>query len=247
MIYFDFEESFLVAGLIIIMLVIGWFTLSLILRQQRKMLFLHPGWIMVTLPVIYGVSTPFFILIGKAKRFGLNPDLLGFYNFNNVLQIMLMYTITLLGFFVAQGFISTINSPVATKQKGRMINGRGDWFLTKTASKVLTFLLLCIVSLGCVSMISYYSHFGGIKEFLSINRVIRYQELHDLGMYSTFNAFFSIGFLVYTYRLVTSKETSRSNWLLMVLLFSFYFFQQTITGSRLGVTTLALGIGFVVF
>lgn len=120
-------------------------------------------------------------------------------------------------------------------------------FSNKKAKIILNTITLLLLVIGFFSLIQFTVKLGGIKEILLSNRSEKYSNMSDLGVNSYYVSIFKLAIFIYTYVLLKLTSSIKFKNIFIILTFIIYSFIGVITGSRLNIVILFLGILYLVY
>lgn len=234
-----------VIGSTLMLALVGAFNLWLISRHQRKLRFLHPGWVLVGVTVFYGLPVPLFWIVAPDVLYELSPSFLRHYNPDVFLFIILLFVTSLAGFWFGEFFIWS-TAVVRRRARGNIWHS-AKVMLRKAA--LMRILITLGVLVGGFLFWSYYRPVGGFISFISYD--LRRDAFHDLTQMSAgalhYGRIFQSVFVFFGLHILTQgKHRSLYDYILSVILCS-YIFLSLLRGTRLEIITLSLGTMFLVY
>lgn len=239
------NKRFDVFILITIIILIALTTLHLIKKQQKKIAFIHPGWILVIVSSIYALFVPIAYLFLGDDLYKAYIDVSNNFQEDYFIKIIGMYTILLLSFLYSQGLIIIISK---IKQRSKYYSGRAVKInsvkpIKKHANKIVTVVLLII---GVYLIYIRFNAVGGFVSAITLSRRDLADAIADTGLFSRYEYFFQGFFILNLSSILTehSKKTPKIAFIISLISYTLYLL---LMGVRLNIIVLLLGLFFVLY
>ena len=226
-------------ALLIIFISIAIVALWLLNAHQKRLEFVHPGWILVITILFYGLPTPLVWVVNAAALLDIAPELVGRDDQEAIFSVLLMYVLSLVGFVSAQALIFFQDDK----------NRRSHRSVVRSNTVRATPIRFAIAVCGVVGLYLFYLNYqkvGGYIAFLSFGSRSDAVELLSIEEgYTRYQLVFLAMFVLWISLACIVRNRRRS----IILAISAFVYALVIlsTGSRLPVLVLSLAMLFVVY
>lgn len=236
--------------IVLLFVVITIFTLIMLKSYQRRVSFIHPGWILVIVNSLYGLFVPVaYILLGD-NLYQVYVGVARYFNSTNFIKIIWMYLIISTSFLYSQGLISlaskiypnniNVNKRIDTNSDFKQIN--------RLAIKIISSVLFIV---GVYLIYLRFSVSGGLLSAFSVSRRDLAANLADSGVFTRYEYFlqpFFIISLLYILKIEKYKKLKlrreRFFFRFTLLTYIMYLF---LVGIRLNIIVLTLGLFYILY
>lgn len=237
----DIYEKTILILLLVISLVILIVNFLLIKNNQRKLQYLHPGWLLNLLIAFYGLTTPIYILFNSKDYFKMNSNFINLYSFEKFSFILILYILVLLIFsFSELVLLYYLKKQPSAKMEGlKNLKGWEKQSIRASVKVLLTLLILII--LYNISLL------GGFNSNAIIDKVTRYETLEESGTTIPYTPLYQVIFLFWFYHLVKYNLWSNKNKIMYWATFMLFTFFILYMGTTLQILLVVLGKIFILF
>lgn len=210
--------------------------LILIFFQQRQLNFIHPGWVLCAVLSFYGLAPGIYIIESLEKQAPLMGTLDRHFTTAAFEGTLELYLCAILGFFLAQLCVQTLQSIRIPHLTGFM---QERWAFSGASF----FAGIALLIIGVYIMTLHYGRVGGLGAFMAYElRRDAYADLVESSVFSRFQLVFHSAFVLMVLSLFTTKQGRsfrlRSLSLLLVGYLGFIF----LTGNRLETIVVSIGV-----
>ncbi|PTF26107.1 hypothetical protein BUY19_12525 [Staphylococcus cohnii] len=226
--------------LVLLLIIFGSLILNFIyflftINNQKKINYLHPGWLIIAVLFLYGQVTPIYVLFVQVEDIN-NHLFIRLFNFDYFIEIYLMYVLTTLLFFIVDLiFYSSINN------KNKIIEF-SNFEKSKERSVFLTGVLLYVI--GIIIFIYNFKTINSLDtQYIydktsrlngdEINLGISHTSFYMVSFFFLFNSFY-----------ITNKKAIKTAIILMFITFSFFIFYL---GTTLQVFLMVIAFFYITF
>lgn len=214
--------------------------LKIISLNQKKLVFIHPGWLLNALILFYGLITPISLLFSFNNYQNMNSNFLNLYSFDNFFAVYLLYTLVLFIFTISEIILmyylrNSIFEPLSVR---KLLGWEKQGYLF-TIFLLVFFLLLNIAY--------HISQMGGINALLVVDKVSRYEVIESTGFSIPYSPFYQVTFLFWYYYLIKNNVEKKMFLLLYWITFLTFSFFILYMGTTLQILMVIIGKIFIIF
>lgn len=234
-------EVFLLVLLIILLTAL---TLLLIKKQQNKLTFIHPGWIIVIVNCFYGLMVPIAFLIYGDNLYIVYSDIFDHFDSGSFIKVIKMYAVLSVGFLYSQGLITIINNVLnSAEPKIHKKTVR----LRPVKEKLLSTLIMLLPIVGAYIIYIRFASVGGFISAISLSRRDLAGAIAESVIFARYEFFFQ-GFFILYFALISRKQfKKKSQSVGFVLMLSLYIIYLLLIGIRLQIIVLIIGLIFILY
>ena len=235
------EQRLLVWMLVGILAMLALACLLLLRIQQRRVAYLHPGWVLVLVSFFYAVPVPLLWLLSPEATENLSSTFVKYYHFGRFHTTVVLFVLSMAGFLCAQILIS-----VAGKTAGRTWRA-----LVKLTRRIHRGALGMSIAIACACAIAlgwaYFSRIGGFMAFLSTSRKEAFEQLSAAATFIRYHSFVNAFFVLFAVYILARQRRSKAATGVFWISLAGYCALELAKGTRLTILVLLLGLTFVLF
>lgn len=227
---------------LIILILISLFLLILVKENQKKIKFLHPGWILIGVILMYSSFVPAAYLLGRNNFSDLYFNVYKHFDYKNFTLIMSMYIFSLLGFLYAQFIIMFLNKKRINSLSRK--NKYNKFIVHKKG--IFKFVTLLLLVIGIYIIYFRFSSIGGFLTYMNINRRDLAAKISRSLSFARYDIFINIYFILIFNYLLSNKINLFKKIFVNILLLNYFIF-LLLMGVRLNILVLLIGLFFLIY
>ena len=232
----DLEKNILLM-INLLSLIIIIFNVFLLFQNQKKVPFLHPGWLLNLLLIFYGFTTPLYLSFASNDVSKLNTYFVSVFTYDSFLKIFLLYILILITYtFCEIGiyyYLKDKKRIIVTKKS--IING---W--EKQSYKLTFFLLVTVLALVIFQNLYVL---GGFSASEILNKNLRYETVFGIPYTPLYQAIYLFWFH-YLIKFDSKKIRYNFFYLTTYLIFTLFIIFM---GTNLQILLVIIGKIFILF
>lgn len=234
-----------VIGIAFIYVFITIINIILLRDNQKKIGFVHPGWFLVIVNGLYGFIVPISYIVLREDIHKAYSGVYKYFNYDNFVFIMWMYVFVSIGFLYSETIIILIRKISLKKVKNNYMKFRKKKE-EKVDLKSIYLVLNIMLIIGIYLIYLRFNIVGGLSQALLYNRRDLAAEFAESGIFSRYDYFFNIYFIIKLSVILKYDRKKRKIFRYVLILFGYILF-TFVMGIRLNILVLLLSLFSVLY